>query len=51
MKRIGLVGLGEMGLGVIFRGASLFLLANVVVIALIILLPQLVLWIPDALVD
>ena len=38
-------------IGVIFRGAALFLLANVVVLALIILFPQLVLWIPDALVD
>jgi tripartite ATP-independent transporter DctM subunit len=38
-------------IGVIFRGALLFLLANVVVLVLIILFPQLVLWIPDALMD
>jgi TRAP-type C4-dicarboxylate transport system permease large subunit len=38
-------------IGVIFRGALLFLLANVVVLVLIILLPQLVLWIPGALMD
>lgn len=34
-------------IGAIFRGAALFLLANVAVMALIILLPQLVLWIPS----
>lgn len=38
-------------IGVIFRGALLFLLANVVVLVLIILLPQLVLWIPNVLMD
>ena len=38
-------------IGVIFRGALPFLLANVVVVALIILLPQLVLWIPMTLMD
>ncbi len=38
-------------IGVIFRGAAFFLLANVVVLALIILAPQLVLWIPSALMD
>jgi len=40
-----------LGIGVIFRAALLFLLANVVVLALIVLLPQLVLWIPTALMD
>ena len=38
-------------IGTIFRGAALFLLANVMVLALIILFPQLVLWIPGALMD
>jgi tripartite ATP-independent transporter DctM subunit len=38
-------------IGAIFRGAALFLLANVIVLALIIVFPQLVLWIPGALMD
>ncbi len=38
-------------IGVIFRGAAPFLLANVFVLALIILIPGLVLWIPTALMD
>jgi len=38
-------------IGVIFRGAFLFLLANVVVLFLIVLLPQLVLGIPNLLMD
>jgi len=38
-------------IGRIFRGAAPFLLANVVVLALIICVPQLVLWISDWLMD
>ena len=38
-------------IGVIFRNASPFLLANVLVLVLIILVPQLVLWIPNYLMD
>jgi tripartite ATP-independent transporter DctM subunit len=38
-------------IGTIFRGAALFLGANVIVLVLITLFPQLVLWIPDALMD
>ncbi len=38
-------------IGAIFQGAALFLIANVIVLVLIILLPQLVLWIPHALMD
>lgn len=38
-------------IGVIFRNASPFLVANVLVLVLIILVPQLVLWIPDYLMD
>ncbi|MGI9455843.1 MAG: TRAP transporter large permease [Aeoliella sp.] len=38
-------------IGNIFRGAWLFLLANVVVIVVIILVPQLVLWIPNHLME
>jgi tripartite ATP-independent transporter DctM subunit len=34
-------------IGVIFQGAFLFLLANVLVLALIVLIPQLVLWVPS----
>ena len=34
-------------IGVIFNSAALFLLANVIVLLLIVLLPQLALWIPD----
>ena len=36
----------RMPIGVIFRGAVPFLLANIVVLVLIILFPQLVSWIP-----
>ncbi|MGB6336390.1 MAG: TRAP transporter large permease, partial [Thermoanaerobaculia bacterium] len=38
-------------IGTIFRGAALFLGANVIVLVLITLFPQLVLWIPNALMD
>ena len=38
-------------IGTIFRSTSLFLLANVLVLALIIMLPSLVLWIPSQLMD
>jgi len=38
-------------IGSIFRGAALFLLANVLVMSLLILFPQLVLWIPNSLMD
>lgn len=38
-------------IGEIFRGAFLFLLANVIVLFLIVLFPQLVLWIPSFLGD
>lgn len=38
-------------IGTIFRGAALFLFANVIVIVMMILLPQLVLWLPHALMD
>ena len=38
-------------IGEIFQGAAMFLMANVIVLVLIILLPQLVLWIPQALMD
>ena len=37
--------------GGIFRGAAFFLLANVAVMVLIILVPQLVLWIPNHLME
>ena len=40
-----------LGIGTIFRGASFFLLANVVVIGMIILVPQLVLWLPNTLMN
>ena len=36
-----------LGIGEIFRGALPFLLANVLVLILVILFPQLVLWLPD----
>jgi TRAP-type mannitol/chloroaromatic compound transport system permease large subunit len=36
---------------VIFQGAFLFLLANVFVLALIVLFPQLVLWIPSMMME
>jgi tripartite ATP-independent transporter DctM subunit len=39
--------ISDLPIGSIFRGAAYFLLANVIVLALIILVPQLVLWIPD----
>lgn len=38
-------------IGEIFRGAFLFLLANVVVLFLIVLFPQLVLWVPSLIAD
>ena len=40
-----------LGIGTIFRGASFFLIANVVVIGMIILVPQLVLWLPNTLMN
>lgn len=41
----------ELQIGEIFRGAALFLMANVVVLFAIVLAPPLVLWIPNALMD
>ena len=41
--------IARMGIGQIFLGAAPFLLANVLVLALLCLFPQLVLWIPEAL--
>ena len=38
-------------IGTIFRAGAVFLLANVMVLALIILFPQLVLWVPGAMMD
>ena len=38
-------------IGTIFRGAALFLLANVVVLVLVVVFPQLVLWIPSLVMD
>ena len=38
-------------IGDIFRGAAPFLLANVIVLALIVLIPNLVLWIPEAVME
>ena len=46
---IRLRGMARMGIGQIFLGAAPFLLANVAVLVLIRLFPQLVLWIPQAL--
>ena len=43
--------IARMGIGQIFVGAAPFLLANVLVLTLICLFPQLVLWIPNALMD
>jgi tripartite ATP-independent transporter DctM subunit len=39
--------ISDLPIGTIFRGAAFFLLANVIVLSLIILMPQLVLWIPN----
>lgn len=38
-------------IGTIFRGAAMFLLANVMVLVLIILFPQLVMWLPTSMMD
>ena len=43
--------IARMGIGQIFIGAAPFLLANVLVLVLICLFPELVLWIPTALMD
>lgn len=43
--------IARMGIGQIFVGAAPFLLANVLVLILICLFPELVLWIPTALMD
>ncbi len=43
--------IARMGIGQIFVGAAPFLLANVLVLVLICLFPELVLWIPTALMD
>ena len=38
-------------IGHIFRGAALFLSANVVVLMMIVFIPQIVLWLPGVLMD